>query len=245
MIEEEQAKIDLEKKKNKNKKGWVEPLLESEKLNPRFPDAFLCRIFQWRLSQNDARYRGYILDGFPRNYEQSVGLLTKNSEDWLQEEALKESMKKPGKASEKTAKNENLQEIKKFELFDEITPQTVIFLHGTDDFFKERCKSAISAGNPSHFTEESLLRRSLTWKRMNEENPRNIMNFCKNHEFDMLDVNCEDKKEDSMKEVLDFIERVNFFIFFRKFPNCATFRTALSRPTLQRTWRTNRRSCEK
>lgn len=32
MIEEEQAKIELDKKKNKNKKGYVEPVLDTEKV---------------------------------------------------------------------------------------------------------------------------------------------------------------------------------------------------------------------
>ena len=33
MIEEEQAKIELDKKKNKNKKGYVEPVLDTDKVN--------------------------------------------------------------------------------------------------------------------------------------------------------------------------------------------------------------------
>lgn len=78
MIEEEQAKIEIEKKKNKNKKGWVEPILDTEKINPRIPDNFLYKIFQWRLEQNDCRYRGYVLEGFPRNYEQSVVFIIEN-----------------------------------------------------------------------------------------------------------------------------------------------------------------------
>ena len=219
-IEEEQAKIDLEKKKNKNTKGWVEPVLDTDKISPRIPDNLLYKIFQWRLSQNDCRYRGYIIDGFPRNYENNVGLFAKDAEKFFLEESQKEPMakKQPNKSEKASIKvnlEDNSQEIhRKFDLFEEYIPQTVIFLQGNDEFLKERCKGLGTNVVGTHYTEEGILRRLLNWRRMNEENIRNIIYFYRDNEFEILDINVEEKKsnEEFFSEIVKFIERVEIQI---------------------------------
>lgn len=35
----------------------------------RLSDELLYKCYKWRLTQNDCLNRGYILDGFPRRYE--------------------------------------------------------------------------------------------------------------------------------------------------------------------------------
>lgn len=242
MIEEEQAKIDLEKKKNKNKKGWVEPILDTEKLNPRIPESLLSRIFQWRLTQNDCKYRGFVLDSFPRNYENSVALFTKDSEKFFLEEKEREANKKPKEKGAKSTfiEDNNLDLKKKFDLFIDLIPQTVVFLHAGDDFLKERCKSL---GNVvgTHYTEEGILRRLLSYKKMNEENVgRNVYSFYRDNEFEVLDVNVEEKKnyEEFFKEIMKFIERVFFYILLLNKQFCI-YRKDLLRPIIRRikSWR--------
>ena len=214
MIEEEQARIDVEKKKNKNKKGWVEPILDTEKLVPRIPDAFLPRIFQWRLSQNDCRYRGYVLDGFPRNYDSSMNLFVnaKDCEKFLIEEKEREALRKPKeKGAKGTIIEDNIDWKRKFELLIEHIPQTVVFLHAGDEFLKERCKGLGATVVGTHYTDEGMIRRLIAYRKMKEENPaRNILSFYRDNEFETLDLNIDEKKTDEefLSEITKFIERV-------------------------------------
>lgn len=43
----------------------------------RFDAETMARIFQTRLSQNICRYRGFVLDGFPKSYEECKSLFLK------------------------------------------------------------------------------------------------------------------------------------------------------------------------
>ena len=45
--------------------------IDREKLKVRLPDEILFKILRLRLTENDCRNRGYILDGFPRTYKQA------------------------------------------------------------------------------------------------------------------------------------------------------------------------------
>jgi len=72
MIEE--AEAALEEQKGKIKKGQPEPVVDPEKIIPRLPDELLCKAYKYRLEKNDCFNRGFVLDGFPRTYEQSKGV---------------------------------------------------------------------------------------------------------------------------------------------------------------------------
>lgn len=53
--------------------------MDPNKIHPRLPDSLLCKAVKWRLSLNDARNRGYVLDGFPRSFENAkISFLSKN-----------------------------------------------------------------------------------------------------------------------------------------------------------------------
>ena len=45
--------------------------IDREKLSVRLTDEILFKILRIRLTENDCRNRGYILDGFPKNYKQA------------------------------------------------------------------------------------------------------------------------------------------------------------------------------
>lgn len=40
-----------------------------DKVDVRLPDELIYKCYKWRLSQNDCLNRGYILDGYPRKYQ--------------------------------------------------------------------------------------------------------------------------------------------------------------------------------
>jgi len=68
MIEEAEAK----KKKNQE--------LDYSKFNPRVPDDLLVEVFKWKLQSNLCRNRGFLLDGWPRKYDDAKRLFLQGTE---------------------------------------------------------------------------------------------------------------------------------------------------------------------
>lgn len=68
MIEEAESK----KKKNQE--------LDYSKFNPRVPEEMVAEIIKWKLNSNICRNRGYILDGWPRKFEDAKRLFCKEDE---------------------------------------------------------------------------------------------------------------------------------------------------------------------
>lgn len=74
LVEEARAKFELDKKKKKPKKGEEPEVFDETKIKPRLPSDTVCKAYKWRLSQNDCRNRGYVLDGFPKDYKMAQTL---------------------------------------------------------------------------------------------------------------------------------------------------------------------------
>ena len=68
MIEEAESK----KKKNQE--------LDYSKFNPRVPEDMVAEILKWKLNSNICRNRGYILDGWPKKFEDAKRLFSKDDE---------------------------------------------------------------------------------------------------------------------------------------------------------------------
>jgi hypothetical protein len=82
----EEGKTAFEEKKEKWKKipkdqsnslvnsgEPLEPFLE-DKVQPILNDELVYKCFEWRLSQNDCLNRGYVLDGYPRTYDNAKNI---------------------------------------------------------------------------------------------------------------------------------------------------------------------------
>lgn len=50
------------------------PPFDPETVDVRLSDELVYKCFKWRLTQNDCLNRGYILDGYPRRYEDAKEL---------------------------------------------------------------------------------------------------------------------------------------------------------------------------
>ena len=70
MIEE----IELEIKKKKRKADDFDP----DKLEPRYPNELLGQLYAWKLGTNNCKNRGYILDAYPRSFEDAKGIFVGN-----------------------------------------------------------------------------------------------------------------------------------------------------------------------
>ena len=50
------------------------PPFDPEAVDVRLSDELVYKCFKWRLTQNDCLNRGYILDGYPRRYDDAKEL---------------------------------------------------------------------------------------------------------------------------------------------------------------------------
>lgn len=77
MISTKQTEYEqLKEKQKKIPKELRDPLepFDPEKVDVRLSDELIYKCYQWRLNQNDCLNRGYILDGYPKKYEDGVQL---------------------------------------------------------------------------------------------------------------------------------------------------------------------------
>lgn len=78
-IEEDRAEIDY---------GDNEPPeIDRDSLPIRVPDEFIYKLMILRLNENDCRNRGYILDGYPRSYEDCCHIFMKREKKFDEEGA--------------------------------------------------------------------------------------------------------------------------------------------------------------
>merc|ERR1719287_272470 len=61
---------------------------------PRVPDAWLVKAFRWKLATNACKFRGYVLDGFPRTKEEARAL-------FMVDKPLEEGEEPPGEGEER------------------------------------------------------------------------------------------------------------------------------------------------
>ena len=63
-----EAREILERKKNQKKPNLPEDI-DEEKIIPRLSDELIAKCLKIRLTQNDCLNRGYVLDAFPKSYD--------------------------------------------------------------------------------------------------------------------------------------------------------------------------------
>lgn len=78
--------------------------IDREKLIVRLPDDLMFEYLRKRLTENDCRNRGYILDGFPRTYRQAreIFLIKKKKFDKETGEEIIEEEEPPEEGKEKS-----------------------------------------------------------------------------------------------------------------------------------------------
>jgi adenylate kinase len=139
---------------------------------------------RWRLFQNDCQNRGYILDGYPKSYENSNGIFYKLPEQPKKPEPV-EAPKAEGEDedAEPPAQEEeevDEEEVKRLKtpIFQEgIYPSSVILLRGTE---KEVHKKAEDLPNEkvvgTHWNPSDIDRRMREWNRNNSLNNYKAIN---------------------------------------------------------------------
>lgn len=187
MVEEAQAKFEAEKKKKKPKKGEEVEEFDPSKIKPRLNLDLLIKAYKWRLTQNDCQNRGYILDGFPKDYQNAISVFMKPKPTAEGEPGDPEGPK----------------------IIDaEIIPETVIIFEANDDYLKNVIKQLPEnqiVG--THYTQEGMERRIAEYRKLNLKDTGNpiLIDFFKENKIDTLVIECENKQNYTFDNMKSFI----------------------------------------
>ena len=109
------------------------PEIDRESLKIRLPDEILYKLLKLELSRNDCRNRGYILDGYPRTYQNACEVFLQRIKKFDEEgNEIEEDEPELEEGEEKSYEN--------YEPNPAIFPSSVIVLKGEDDFLINRVK---------------------------------------------------------------------------------------------------------
>ena len=168
-------------------------LVDPSKLEPHVPDEFLYKVLRLKLQENVCRNRGYILTGFPRNFQ-----------DGLKVFLIKQ--KKEGEDD-----NQDEQEINYEEMIidNSICPSNIIVLKCSDEFLTKRIMDMTEAQTKnSHFNQKDLKRRLKQYKDANcsADGSPSIQQLFKSRGIDIIEINADNPISDMI------IGRMKLFI---------------------------------
>ena len=105
----------------------------AENKDKRIPDEMINEAVRWRLERNDCQNRGYVLDGYPKNFV--------NAENVFVQKPKAPPKKEVAEGEEAEAVPEDEAALQKPVLQKHIYPDSVIAIHATELFLKRRAKT--------------------------------------------------------------------------------------------------------
>lgn len=107
----------------------------AENKGQRIPEELINEAVRWRLNRNDCQNRGYILDGYPKTYQQAsnVFVITPKAPE-------KKATAEGEEEEEAPVDEEELAKLLKPQLQTGIYPESVIALQASELFLKRRSK---------------------------------------------------------------------------------------------------------
>uniref|UniRef100_A0A8D0SDX1 Uncharacterized protein n=1 Tax=Sus scrofa TaxID=9823 RepID=A0A8D0SDX1_PIG len=158
---EEEGEEEEEEENVEDAQELLDGIKESMEQNAgQLEDQYIIRFIKEKLKSMPCRNQGYILDGFPKTYDQAKELF--NQEDEEEEEEVKGKMLPHDKL---------------------IIPEFVCSLDASDDFLKERVinlPESIVAG--THYSQDRFLRALSNYRHINTED-ETVLNY-----FDELEI---------------------------------------------------------
>lgn len=194
-IEEERAEIDF---------GDNEPPeIDRDALPIRVPDDLIYKLMILRLNENDCRNRGYILDGYPRSYEDCQHIFLKREKKFDEEGAeveedepeLEEGQKKSFKGYVKEAS---------------IFPSSTIVFNQDDKFLLERVMNLSEeqiAG--THYNVKEMKRRLKAYRSINESKVAepSVQAFFQGNSVTLFERDAATEQESVFNSLKIYIER--------------------------------------
>lgn len=154
-------------------------------MNPRVPENLLYKVLQRKLTENIFRDRGFVLDGFPRNYEDAKGCFIKVDEE----------------AEDDKDKVKFLKDIvpNKFILLEEKSDNVVI------ERIKNKKQEEIDG---THYTRQDMIRRLNRYRTENESTIGELplIEFFKENSIDFIELKGSSK--DTESQAMTFIKNV-------------------------------------
>jgi adenylate kinase len=191
-----------EEAENNKKRKKTDPPIDRNNFIVRIPDEQIYKIFKRYLNENIYRNRGYILDGYPRTFEDAKGAWYDIDEN------------KPEDALDRLVLNK------------EILPNNIIKISQlSDDFLKNRIKNmpdytsnSKEANSNSHNNEEGLSRRLLAYKNANEslKGDPSVTEFFTEKKIELLSIDGKLNEKDILERIKIFLERNGSINNFQK-----------------------------
>jgi len=181
-------------------------------LDLRIPDDKLVEIVRRKLSMPPCQNQGFILDGFPKTYDQAIALFgddkdknkvkgdaTGEEDEEVEEEEEEEAVPEEGTEGEVQAKDKKKRKVN-------INPDFVVSLLGPDDILKQRILALPEDQvEGTHNTEEGFSRRLKAFKERNTEDNTPI-NYFEDRECVIIQVDIKKQTEEQiLKSVVDRI----------------------------------------
>jgi len=117
-------------------KEKVKEFLNKNGKEQRLPEDIVNEAFRWRLNRNDCQNRGYVLDGYPKNYRQAKAIFIVTPDG---------AVKKQEGEEEPPANEEEAAEALKPKLHKNIYPESVILFNASDLKLKRRARELLKA----------------------------------------------------------------------------------------------------
>ena len=183
-IEENINKAMEEYEHRKNKKKTDPPFDPTP--YRKYPDDFLAKIIKYKLSSGECLSKGYILENYPKSYDDCLNLF----------------------------KKENSEE-NKLELNKEILPDSVLFINNyNDESLKNKLKMKYPDYNERANELDSKFNKRLgKYKQLeskSNENPNLLIDFFKKNNLDIyfIDENkLMENKEEENRKIIEYLER--------------------------------------
>jgi adenylate kinase len=157
--------------------------VDRDSLQVRLPDDILFKLLQERLNENACRNRGYVLDGFPRTYNNAQYIFLK----W---EIKKDEDDNDIEAPE--LGEDEVQTFKGYVVDKSIFPSSVIVLEGDDQFLVDRMMQLpekMIAG--THYNAEDMERRLEAYRLANNSSVAepSVQDFFKENQVQLFRSN--------------------------------------------------------
>lgn len=162
---------------------------------PRLPDDLLTEAFRWRLSQNHCRNRGFVLDGWPRTYQDAERLFLVKPPPVIGEDGAVE----PSDSTPTLDKS--------------IYPENVIILReppSNKHFLFQRVKSLPEDRlTGTHYTEVDMIRRINQYRDRNasEKGDPAVQDFFARNGVEVFTVDCSKEEIETFESLRIYIER--------------------------------------
>jgi adenylate kinase len=221
--EKKDAAMEAFEEREDKKKGET---LRREDIFVKLPEKYLYRLMKKKLSENACRNRGYILDGYPRNFRDAQYVFLKR--------VFKETVNEDGEVErEEPEENDEIEEDEvdedgnlKQKIFDKyapdehLIPDSIILLDGDENYIKRRVKELPEERvTNTHWNNADLNRRNKVYRLMNNSpigDPA-LVDFFKKWSIGVISERCDEEESKLVEGFKIFIERngkpINYMTF--------------------------------